>query len=165
MVVTLQFLLGQTGFFWLDWFGTQTTNMLENPTQFSDHVGHLEQVQNLLGLQVLLLDVFVARMGILAGKSTADGASPTPAVPAPAVAAADAPPLGVKVEKVVGVLLLAARLEDGPNFKLICLGYVVVALLRRLVVVTLLAPAAAPLVGREPLLVVVLVSSAVVVPG
>ena len=162
MVATLQFLLGQTGFFWLDWFDTQTTNMLENPTQFSDHVGHLVQVQNLLGLQVLLLDVFVARMGILAGKSTADGASPTPAIPAPAVAAADAPPLGVKVEKVVGVLLLAARLEDGPNFKLICLGYVVVALLRRLVV---LAPAAAPLGGREPLLVVVLVSSAVVVPG
>ena len=39
----------------------------------------------------------------------------------------DAPPLGVEVEEVVGALLLAARLEDGPNFgKLICLGYVVV---------------------------------------
>ena len=78
----------------------------------------------------------------------------------------DAPPLGVEVEEVVGVLLLAARLEDGSNFKLICLGYVA-ALLRRLVVVgvvTLLAPAAAPFGGREPLLVVVLVSS-VVVPG
>ena len=39
----------------------------------------------------------------------------------------DAPPLGVEVEEVVGALLLAARLEDGPNFgKLICLGYVMV---------------------------------------
>ena len=55
----------------------------------------------LLGLQILLLDVFVPRKGILAGEPAAGGAPPvTPA----AVAAADPPPIGVEVEEVVGVL-------------------------------------------------------------
>ena len=115
--------------------------------------------EDLLCLQVLLLDVSVARVGILARQSAA-GVPPA----AVAAVAADPPPLGVEVEEVVGVLLLAARPEDGSNFKLICLGYVMLLLLRRLVgVVVLVAPAFG---GREPLLVVVVVLvSLAVVPG
>ena len=72
----------------------------------------------------------MACVGILAREpATWGGTPPSPAPAAVPPVAADPPPIGVEVKEVIGVLFLAARLEDGPNFKLICLSYAVVALL------------------------------------
>jgi hypothetical protein len=104
-----------------------------------------EMVRNSLCLQILLLYVFVPCEGVLA---IAGG----PLIPCSTTALSNASPLGVKVEQVVRTLFLASRLEDGSNFKLICLRYVI-CMIRRLVV--------RPGGGRSLLVVSILASCSV----